>query len=335
MAEMLDNIDKIILSELDKNCRLPASKLAKKVGKSREAVKYRVKQLRAKGVIRKFITSVNPSKMGYSLFKAYLQLDNIPEERERFYEYLKDRKDVYWLGISDGVFDCVFSILSKNINNYYGEINGILSKFKHLIINKVLGTMVDAIQYNKKFFTGEKKSTCSIIGGDVIKNVFDEKDFKILNILANDARIPLTELSRKVGLTVEVSRGKVKKMEKLGVIQGYRIDVDLNKIGYEFFKAIVYFKSLSKEDERAIQEWMSKNPYSLYYIRSLAPWEAELEFAVENYQHFNSIINELRKAFPTVIRNHEHIIMIYETWLPAFIENQEISKTKNKDKLTP
>ena len=60
------------------------------------------------------------------------------------------------------------------------------------------------------------------------------------------------------------------------------------------------------------------HPNSLYYIRSLAPWEAELEFAVENYQHFNSIINELRKKFPTVIRNYEHLIMIHERWMPFF-----------------
>ncbi|MBS3168732.1 hypothetical protein J4216_06400 [Candidatus Woesearchaeota archaeon] len=65
----------------------------------------------------------------------------------------------------------------------------------------------------------------------------------------------------------------------------------------------------------------------MYYIRSLAPWEAEFEFAVENYQKFNKIINELRKEFAHVIRNNEHLIMIYETWMPAY---QEILKNKKE-----
>lgn len=65
---------------------------------------------------------------------------------------------------------------------------------------------------------------------------------------------------------------------------------------------------------------MRRHPKSLYYIRSLAPWEAEFEFAVESYQEFNNTINELRKRFPHVIRNYEHLIMIYETWMPAYKE---------------
>ena len=65
---------------------------------------------------------------------------------------------------------------------------------------------------------------------------------------------------------------------------------------------------------------MKQNSNSLYYIRSLAPWEVEFEFAVESFQHFNRIINDLRKSFPHVIRNYEHLIMIYESWKPAYHE---------------
>ena len=58
----------------------------------------------------------------------------------------------------------------------------------------------------------------------------------------------------------------------------------------------------------------------MYYIRSLAPWEVEIEFAVKSYPHFNKIINDLRKRFAHVIRNYEHLIMIYESWMPAYKE---------------
>jgi DNA-binding Lrp family transcriptional regulator len=137
--------------------------------------------------------------------------------------------------------------------------------------------------------------------------------------LANDARIPITELARKVNSTIEIIRRRIKNMEEKGIILGYRIAVDFNKLGLEFFKAIIYFKSLSNEDERSLFEWMRQNPNSLYYIRSLAPWEVEFEFVVESYQQFNKIINELRKRFPHVISHYEHIIMIYENWMPAYL----------------
>ncbi|HLC74560.1 MAG TPA: AsnC family transcriptional regulator [Candidatus Nanoarchaeia archaeon] len=316
--EKINQTDRKLLAELDKNCRTPHSVLAKKVHKSREAVKYRIQQLKKKGILQQFITSINPNKLGYSMFKVYLKLENIPEEREKFFGELKQNKDIYWMGISDGAFDCVFAILSKSTTEYYEKINILLSRWQHLIVSKVLGTMVDTRQYNKKFFTNEKDSTSTIFGGDIILNSIDELDKKILDILANDARIPLTELARNINSTIEIVRGRIRKLEEKEIILGYRISVDLNKLGYEFFKAIVYLKSLSTRDEKSLFEWMKTHPNAVYYIRSLAPWEAEFEFVVENYQQFNAIINDLRKKFQHVVRNTEHLIMIEETWMPAY-----------------
>lgn len=323
----LDLTDKRILSELDKNCRTPNSLLAKKVGKSREAVKYRIQQLVEKGVIEKFQATINPSKLGNLVFKVYLKLENIPGEKEKFFEELKANKNVYWLGISDGAFDCVFAMISKNVHSFYGEVNFLLSRWQHIIVSKYLGTMVDTTAYNKKFFLGETEGIPKVVAGQFADNKIDGLDTKILSIFANDARIPLAELSRKVGSTIEIVRGRIWRMEENGIIQGYRIAVNLNKLGLEFFKAILYFKSLSEKDEKSLYEWMRVHPNSLYYIRSLAPWEAEFEFAVENYQHFNSIINELREKFSHVLRNSEHLIMIYETWMPAY--SQMLDKASN------
>ncbi|MBS3162909.1 winged helix-turn-helix transcriptional regulator [Candidatus Woesearchaeota archaeon] len=320
MVNKIDLIDKKILSELDKNCRITETQLAKKVGRSREAVKYRIKQLEEKGIIIDYITSLNPNKLGYYMFKVYLKLENIPKEKEKFYKFLKTNKNIYWYCISDGAFDCVFAILSKEIIRYFDMINELLSQWEHLIISKVLGTMVDTRQYNKKFFLNEKKGTLAIFGGDIINNKMDTLDSKILNILANEARIPITELSRKVNSTIEIVRTRIKKLEKEGIILGYRISVDYNKLGLEYFKAIIYFRTLTRKEEMALFEWMKNHPQSLYYIRSLAPWEVEFEFVVENYLEFNKIINELREKFPKVIRNHEHLIIIHEEWLPGYKE---------------
>ena len=322
----LDLTDRKILAELDKNCRIPNSTLGKKVNKSREAVKYRIQQLQNRGIIEKFITSINPNKLGYYMFKVYLKLENIPEEREKFFEELKQNKDIYWLGISDGAFDCVFAILSRSIIGYYQQINALLSRWEHLVISKILGTMVDTKQYNKKFFTNDTQGTYVVFGGDVVHNKVDDLDYKILTILANDARIPLAQLARKVNSTIEIVRGRIKRLEEKEIILNYRIAVDFNKLGLEFFKMFIYFRTVSEKDERSLAEWMRTHPKALYYIRSLAPWEMEPEFVVESYKEFNQIVNDLRKRFPHVIRNYEHLIMIYETWMPAYKEMLKASK---------
>jgi DNA-binding Lrp family transcriptional regulator len=320
MAIKLDLTDKKILTELDKNCRISDTQLAKKVKKSREAVRYRIQKLQEKGIITGFITSINPNKIGYYMFKVYLKLQNIPKERENFFKELRENKDIYWMGISDGAFDLVFAILSKSITKYYEKINTLLSKWDHLIVSKILGTMVDTRQYNKRFFLENTPTSYSTFGGDIENNKVDNIDLKILDILANDARISLVDLAHKTESTVDIIRTRMKKLEEKKIILSYRVSVDLNKLGLEFYKAILYFKKLSKKDEERLYNWMAQQPGSQHYIRSIAPWEAELEFALENYQTFNKIINDLREKFSDIIRNQEHLIMIYETWMPAYKE---------------
>lgn len=49
----------------------------------------------------------------------------------------------------------------------------------------------------------------------------DRIDLKILSIMQTDARMPITELAEKVGLSVTPCSERVKALEKEGVILGY------------------------------------------------------------------------------------------------------------------
>ena len=324
MVDLLDLTDRRILSELDINCRISDTQLGKKVRKSRESVRYRIAQLEQKGIITGYLTSINPNRFGWQMFKVYLQLENLPSEREKFYQFLRQNKSIYWYGICDGAYDCIFAILSKSVTDYYDEINALCSQWRHLIIRKVLGVMVDTVQYNKKFLSDIAPVENGGFGGNTFPNEVDALDLRLLDIMANDARIPMVQLAKKSGSSLEAVRRRVKRMEEAGIIMSYRISVDLNKLGLMFFKAIIYFKSLSKKQELSLREWMRSHRNSAYYIRSLAPWEAEFEFVVENYQQFNQIISELRERFPNTVKNCEHVLFSEEGWMPAYgrLENK-------------
>ena len=58
-------------------------------------------------------------------------------------------------------------------------------------------------------------------------------------------------MSRKTESTIEIVRGRIRKLEEKGIILNYRIAVDFNKLGLEFFKAIIYFRKLSDKDEKS------------------------------------------------------------------------------------
>ena len=65
---------------------------------------------------------------------------------------------------------------------------------------------------------------------DVVE--LDEKDMKILKMLAQNGRISFSEMARSIGLSDVAVMKRVRKLEQKGVIKGYTVVVDPKKLGY-------------------------------------------------------------------------------------------------------
>jgi Lrp/AsnC family transcriptional regulator, leucine-responsive regulatory protein len=61
---------------------------------------------------------------------------------------------------------------------------------------------------------------------------FDHIDRKIIGELAGDGRIPWAELGRRVNLSSPAVAERVQRLERLGVITGYRAEIDPTAVGY-------------------------------------------------------------------------------------------------------
>ena len=59
----------------------------------------------------------------------------------------------------------------------------------------------------------------------------DAKDRKILALLEGDGRMGFGEIGDQVGLAASSVHDRVRKLEKQGLIRGYRADIDLERAG--------------------------------------------------------------------------------------------------------
>lgn len=76
----LDEKDRKILAELDKNARTTDSEIAKRIRLSKQVVHYRIKNLMQREIVTSFYTAVDVGKLGYDSYYVYLQLAQISEE---------------------------------------------------------------------------------------------------------------------------------------------------------------------------------------------------------------------------------------------------------------
>ena len=322
--QILDKTDRKILAELDKNSRISSTQLAKRVMKSRQAVEYRIDNLVKQGIITSFNASINPHKMGYKLYKIYLKLRNIPSEKQKLFNYLRSSGLVYWMGEFSGKWDLIFGVYAKTDYEFFELKNEINSAYSNIIFEQYGDLLVDVKQYPKMYFTNSREEPV-MFGGNIIDNEMDELDYALLGEVVNNARTPITELSRKVKSNPSAIIGRLKKLEQKGIIIQYRIGIDLNKLGLELYKAVLTLEKYTKEDEKNLLRYVSGLPNAHYLIRNL--WNIELELVVSNYQEYYKIIENLKKEFPYVIKTVDSVLMITDEWTPGF---RNLLKLKKK-----
>jgi Lrp/AsnC family transcriptional regulator for asnA, asnC and gidA len=64
-------------------------------------------------------------------------------------------------------------------------------------------------------------------------NDLDELDKKILSILMEDAKIPYTDIAKKLFVSGGTIHVRMKKLEEMGVVKGSNLIIDYSKIGYD------------------------------------------------------------------------------------------------------
>lgn len=75
----------------------------------------------------------------------------------------------------------------------------------------------------------------------------DDRDIQILSVLSREGRITKAELAKRVHLSATPCWERLKRLEKAGIIRGYRADVELHKIASN----VVIFVVAELESHRA------------------------------------------------------------------------------------
>lgn len=75
-----------------------------------------------------------------------------------------------------------------------------------------------------------------------MNNKIDDLNWRILQLLQENSRLSLAKIGRQVGLTPPAVAERVKKMEDLGILEGFKAKVSYSLAGYQL-KAIITLKA--------------------------------------------------------------------------------------------
>lgn len=309
MAVKIDVKDRKILYQLDVNSRQSFSQIGKKVHLAKTVVSYRIINLKEKGVIKNYFTVIDASRLGYTSFRFYLVFQRTTSEIEKeILNYFVENKYTWWVCSVKGRFDLAVAIWVKDINDFYVFWEKTLQKYRHYFQDQVFSVYFKLYSYRYSYLLlDEYKKTdrkkFEIAGGGQKVDV-DKLDFRVLQLLAPNARISTKEVAEKLNTTATTIKNRINKLLKLGVIQGFRVNIDYLKLGYQLYKADIKLTDYTRS--RDIIRQVVSNPHLVYLGKSAGYADLELDFLVENVNQFFEIMELLTKKFPDVIKNYKY-----------------------------
>jgi Lrp/AsnC family transcriptional regulator, regulator for asnA, asnC and gidA len=307
----LDILDKKIIYELEKDSSQSNAVLANKLGRSKEVVAFRIHRLEREQILKGCSAIVDMAKLGYFTFRIYLRWQNMTQEhKQQFYDEILHKENIWTTTVLHGKWDFAFFVGVKSheyIQTFHRIWTELLLGYKEHIAESKIAIYAPVHNFNKRFFVDFEMETEIIerVYGNGTPINFDELDEKIINIYAGNVRIPLTTIAKQLGVSSETIRQRIKNLEKKNVIVGYKINLDLHKIGYQGYRVDFLLSSITKNKE--LFEYLKQHKYFYQINKSIGGADFETEIVVENLNHLLEILEEVVKRFSDVIKGYEYM----------------------------
>jgi len=136
----------------------------------------------------------------------------------------------------------------------------------------------------------------------------DKKDLQILSILDWNARMPLTQIAKKIKLNKDVVRYRIKNLEERKIIEGYYTLINLTKLGYLTFRIYFDFIDLTKETETKLIDFLNKK----FNAGDIFSREGEYQLGIivweKSIYEFEKKLRKFKNEFGDYIKNLEFTI---------------------------
>ncbi|AEB95509.1 MULTISPECIES: Lrp/AsnC family transcriptional regulator [Metallosphaera] len=138
----LDNVDKKILSILQKDARTPFSRLAKMLDLSESTIHMRVKRLVKEGVIKNFGIEIDLDRIGLNVL-AFILIKAEPKKYEDILKKLVEMDEIYDIYDVTGEYYALLKVRVRSreelakVLDYIGKLEGVSSTYTMVALRTI------------------------------------------------------------------------------------------------------------------------------------------------------------------------------------------------------
>ncbi|MFH0884699.1 MAG: Lrp/AsnC family transcriptional regulator [Candidatus Micrarchaeota archaeon] len=305
--------DRRILSLLDMNARMPMGELAKKAGVSRQVAAYRVERMRKEGVILGAITIFDSVVVGFNWFRVVIRLKGAGSAQKReLIEYFTNHPNTLWVADIGGNWDVIVNIVTRDNFEFNGLFEDFLAKYGKFV--KAYEALV--------YISVRDKAREYILGGEAIGKTgrytefnhrmrfnpdlrLDQVDREIIRMISQDVFCSIWQIAARIGVSDKTVKARISRMEKNGLILGYRLLVHPSALGYESYMTLLQMNYLQGEREDELNNFLRSSPNVIHIVKHLGRWRMGIEGEFKDRMEFQDFLIRLRDRFGDIITDFE------------------------------
>jgi DNA-binding Lrp family transcriptional regulator len=270
-VRFLDPIDKGILHDLGRNCRITYEELARKHGISANAIRKRVLRLQETEVIAGYDVTLSPAMIGSEFVFGLLTTNGSQDEVEL----------VETIGSHPGIIAA-----SSYTDGIYALIGEYTETAELMEISTFLRTLDSVEQVELHTILQEKGGTADL----------NTLHLRVLHCLVDDPRMSIVDIAKNTGLTARRVRRVLQEIEETGSVRHTAL-LELGAASDIPF--IAWFTYDTKEKgPKEFEDWLWENyeqPLWQVFVSVSEPVVGAL-FAVDNLSDLDKIVRDIRSA---------------------------------------
>ena len=123
----------------------------------------------------------------------------------------------------------------------------------------------------------------------------DNIDLKILSVLSKNAKMPYTEVAKKVFVSGGTVHVRMRKLEKMGVVRGTKLDIDYDKLGYNISSYMGIYLEKSFLYKETVQS-LKKIPEIVEIHAITGQYTIFIKIICKDTSHFRNFLDTVHKV---------------------------------------
>lgn len=308
----IDLLDKKIITLLDRDARVSASALARKLSVAKETVHFRIKRLIENKIIKGFYPVLDTSLIQASFYKIFIKFSEMhPTRKNKILGFLATYPQMSQVLLLEGKYDVQLFLLVREqsaLMTFMAALNTFCGKeIQHKEI-----LLVDSMyRFNLKFLHDDGVEQIRIVRSTKITYSFDDTSWKTLCLFSKNARISVTDIAKKLKISSQLALYHLKKLYRDKVIISTHVAINYDALDLQH-----YHLTFQVNDHAALSpiiQFFNSKKRSMFASQMIGLYDGSVEVLVQNNEELRLLLDALLSQFSDKI-NTLDVLLIYKEY---------------------